>query len=173
MADVTRTDPLRNFKFRVSIMQPYVQGLSQLGFVSMSGLSVQNEVIQYREGGWNTAPHKMVGQSDFAPVSFNRGMLPNNGELWDWQKVIFLYQWGQGLLTDPRAYRCDIVVDVFDHPVTKGVSVQNPGTPRLRYTLYNCWPGAFAVSDLNASDNGLIIQQMTIHHEGYDIDFPS
>ena len=73
-----RTDPLRNFKFQIQIVgAPDLTthtsggsgtGLDGLGFAEMSGLSVTNELIAYREGGMNTHPHKMVGQSDFPPV---------------------------------------------------------------------------------------------------------
>jgi phage tail-like protein len=82
---VIRTDPLRNFKFRVQIVpqtdsglnKPHMAGgIGNLGFAQMSGIAVTNEVIPYREGGMNTHPHKMVGQSDFAPVSLARGVFP-------------------------------------------------------------------------------------------------
>jgi phage tail-like protein len=170
---VARTDPLRNFKFRVAIMENRnVPGIANLGFAAVSGLSVQNEVIQYREGGMNTAPRKMVGQSDFAPVSFSRGLFAKQPQLWDWQKFIFFYNWGKGSLEDHTAYRCTIKVTVFNHPITKvGNGAPKIGTPAIRYTLHNCWPGSLAMNDLNASDNGLMIQQMTVHHEGFDMEF--
>ena len=66
---VIRTDPLRNFKFRVQIvpetdsgLNTLATGIGNLGFAQMSGIAVTNEVIPYREGGMNTHPHKMVGQ---------------------------------------------------------------------------------------------------------------
>jgi phage tail-like protein len=81
MVATLRTDPLRNFKFRVQIipkkssgnLSTALAGIGDLGFAQVSGISVTNEVISYREGGMNTHPHKMVGQSDFAPVSLARG----------------------------------------------------------------------------------------------------
>ena len=75
---VVRTDPIRNFKFEVTFIPleqsqstgvgapntinlgQFAAGINQIGFAAMSGLTVQNEVIQYREGGMNTHPHKMV-----------------------------------------------------------------------------------------------------------------
>jgi hypothetical protein len=33
--------------------------------------------------------------------------------------------------------------------------------------LFNCWTGAYGLSDLNAGDNGIMIQQLNIHHEGF------
>jgi hypothetical protein len=44
-----------------------------------------------------------------------------------------------------------------------------PGNIRAAFRLYNCWPGVFAMNGLNAGDNGILIQQMTIHHEGFQV----
>lgn len=193
-----RTDPLRNFKFRVSIIPPsgalanFVTGLSEIGFAQMSGVSVTNELIPYREGGMNTHPHKMVGQSDFPPVSFARGVFAGQEQLWRWQRFLHTWQGGGGPLTAVPGdtgnlggsdYRCDIVVSVFDHPVTSnqgGLRYDfNPGDAqddvnqpkKLEIVLYNCWPGSFAMSDLNAGDNGILIQQLQVHHEGFALNF--
>ena len=132
-----RTDPLRNFKFQIQIVgAPDLTthtsggsgtGLDGLGFAEMSGLSVTNELIAYREGGMNTHPHKMVGQSDFPPVSFSRGVFSNQAQMWKWQTFIHSWQQGTaatgstGLLKNGGSndYRCDIVVRVFDHPYTR------------------------------------------------------
>jgi phage tail-like protein len=201
MATTLRTDPLRNFKFRVQItpkkqgtnLATTLQGIGDLGFAQVSGISVTNEVISYREGGMNTHPHKMVGQSDFAPVSFARGAFSaadNNKQdaLWQWQK--FMHAWlgggisgGANLATGDGDYRCDILVKVFDHPNNNtGVRYQYdggeqlggaivPGNLKFQFKLYNCWPGAYALTDLNAGDNGIMIQSMTVHHEGFYIDW--
>lgn len=192
-----RTDPLRNFKFQIQIvggpnLSGHTGGLDGLGFAEMSGLSVTNELIAYREGGMNTHPHKMVGQSDFPPVSFSRGVFARQEQMWKWQTFIHSWQQGQGttgstgLLQQDGSndYRCDIVVRVFDHPYTAadniGGSYQStdlpgdntkPGRVQLAFRLFNCWPGVFAMNGLNAGDNGILIQQMTVHHEGFYVAF--
>ena len=203
MARTNRTDPLRNFKFRVQIipnedrLRDYTPGINDLGFAQMSGVSVQNELIGYREGGMNTHPHKMVGQSDFTPVSFARGVFNGQNQLWRWQQ--FMHAWvgggnsgvanggslGSALRTEGEDYRCDIIVRVYDHPITDNTHTYAPppgvadglggqgGDPnsavRLGIKLHNCWPGSFVLSDLNAGDNGIIIQQLQIHHEGFQL----
>jgi len=50
------TDPLRSFKFRVTIAgtSPVPSTIAQLGFMNADGLGMQNSVIPYREGGDNT-----------------------------------------------------------------------------------------------------------------------
>lgn len=191
MANLTRTDPLRDFKFRVQItpngdrLKAITKGMGNLGFAVVSGIAVQNEMIPYREGGMNTHPHKMVGMSDFTPVTFSRGVFSNQAQMWRWQS--FMHSWMQG---DPGAkgsqgqntdYRCTIKVDVMDHPYTANTthyatdpSVGFTGAQRnvkLSYTLYNCWPGGFALSDLNAGASSIMVQQMTIHHEGFQLTF--
>lgn len=207
---VIRTDPLRNFKFRVQIIPQADSGLNKinmaagmnnLGFAQMSGIAVTNEVIPYREGGMNTHPHKMVGQSDFAPVSLARGVFPDSGgkSLSKWQEFMHTWQGGQengaGVQdsTAPQGgagiqstvsnseYRCTVNVWVFDHPVTSGTyqydtdpSAGITGTDlpaKLKIVLYNAWPGSFSISDLNAGDNGILIQQLQLHHEGFSMEW--
>ncbi len=206
-AKTMRTDPLRNFKFRVQIIPKSSSGniaqklsqVSELGFAQVSGISVTNEIITYREGGMNTHPHKMVAQSDFAPVSFARGAFSGQDQLFQWQK--FLHAWlGQGVGGEPglsvgdQEYRCDILVKVYDHPHTASeINDQSgnstlfyqydgntqgsaarpivPGNVKFQFKLFNAWPGAYALTDLNAGDNGILIQSMTVHHEGFYIDW--
>jgi len=192
MARSAVTDPIRNFKFQVNIVPTGTRtgtprlasvagDLGALGFAVMSGVSVQNDMIGYREGGMNTHPHKLVGQSDFAPVTFSRGVFYNQSQLYRWQE--FLHSWNQasgntGSTSTDNDYRCDIVVRVYDHPVSTGnyqtpanVNGANPdlGNVRLAMKLYDCWPGAYALSDLNAADSGIMVQQLTVHHEGFYI----
>jgi len=194
MARAAVTDPIRNFKFKVQIIpsgnlagSEFMGGQLDLGFSVVSGLTVQNEMIAYREGGMNTHPHKMIGQSDFGPVTFTKGVFADQDNLYKWQQ--FLHSWGQGgaglsgSTSDANDYRCDIAVAVYDHPVSAGRYAQ-PGTSgqnaetttpagaiKLGYKLFNCWPASFSLGDLNAGDSSILIQQMVINHEGFSILF--
>ncbi len=191
MARSAVSDPIRNFKFQVQITPPpnsrlgsYVDKIGDLGFAAMSGLTVQHSMVGYREGGMNTHTHKLVGQSDFTPITFSRGVIADQAQLWRWSE--FIHSWNQASLgSDSNAdfgndYRCDILVTVFDHPHSAGSYQepgQSPGTvgnyplgkPRLGVKLFNCWPGAFTLSDLSAGDSGILVQQLTVHHEGFKL----
>jgi phage tail-like protein len=191
MARSSVTDPIRNFKFKVKIIPSGTLNtsigteLGNLGFSSVSGLTVQNEMIAYREGGMNTHPHKMVGQSDYGPVTFSKGVYAHQKSLYVWQQ--FLHSWGQGSTAEGGSqsgsndYRCDIVVGIYDHPVSSGTYAQ-PGTTgnnanlvtpagsiKMGYRLYNCWPASYALGDLNAGDSSIMIQQLVVNHEGFEI----
>jgi len=183
MARSAISDPIRNFKFQVTInpgpgvLGNAARGLDKLGFAAMSGLSVQNEMVGYREGGMNTHPHKFIGQSDFAPITFSRGVFSDQSQMYKWQQ--FLHSWNQASGNSTSAdnnYRCDILVKVFDHPVSSGSysspgdvdgQAPSPGDARFGFKVFNCWPGAYSLSDLNAGDSGIMVQQLTVHHEGF------
>jgi phage tail-like protein len=192
MSRAQRTDPLRNFKFQVEIIPTNTAlaalspNLNKLGFTTMSGLSVTNDMLAYREGGMNTHTHKMVGLSDFSAVSFVRGVFAEGAELWKWQQ--FIHSWEGGVPNGSKGtdagqdYRCDITVTVFDHPTTNSnytysggdgiaVSGTNAGNKRLMMKLFNCWPGVFSLGGLSAGDSGIMVQELTVHHEGFVLAF--
>jgi|APGre2960657373_1045057.scaffolds.fasta_scaffold00036_24 phage tail-like protein len=207
---LTRTDPIRSFKFEVQFLVPtlstalnttvtpttatatqggstttlseFARGLGNLGFAAMSGLAVTNEVIQYREGGMNTHPHKMVGQTDFAPISFNRGVFENQDQLWKWQRFIHNWQAGAPGSTGGNDYRCDVVVYVYDHPHSNASYTDNVGNAgsgtanfignrKLGIKIFNAWPASFTMSGLNASGSEIMVHELSLVHEGFIIEY--
>jgi len=188
MARAAKSDPIRNFKFRVSI-EPTSPNLtnvlttgdrriSDLGFSVVSGVSVSNEMITYREGGMNTHMHKMPGQSDFGPITLSKGMISGESDLYMWQQ--FLHSWaggGPGSTKQDNDFRCDVMVKVYDHPVTvasyydPGASEtsnsENIGEVKFGFKIYNAWPASYSFTDLNAGDSSIMIQQLVLNHEGF------
>ena len=157
------TDPLRNFKFLVSIY-PASGAAINIGFMSVSGLNVTNSVIAYREGGMNTVTQKLPGQSDFSPIVLSRGVAIGHSEDIAWLKQIFAVTQGSaGTVGAGNDFRRNVEIAVLAHPVTSG-SVPISAT----YFVYNAWPTALAYSDLDAGANQLLISQMTLAHEGWD-----
>lgn len=153
----------------------FANGLGNLGFAAMSGLAVTNEVIQYREGGMNTHPHKMVGQTDFAPISFNRGVFPEQDQLWKWQRFIHNWQSGASGSTGGADYRCDVLVWVYDHPHSNATYTDNAGAStsttggnkKLGIKIFNAWPASFTMSGLNASGSEIMVHELSLVHEGF------
>lgn len=177
MSERTRqyADPLRNFKFQVEIFH-YTDGLQKgigdMGFTSVDGLNMSTEMIPYREGGWNTNPHKMPGMTDFSPVTLSSGVFYGKPGMWNLAKQMFAVQWGNGTIDMNSDYRFDMMIRVFDHPVTKGEGSAVKGDTNgavLAFQLYNAWVANVAYSGLNAMDNAILVSQMTIHHEGLEV----
>lgn len=158
------TDPLRNFKFLVNIMHPGIPGFASIGFMSLSGLNITTEVIPYREGGMNTTTQKMPGQSDFAPITMSKGLAVGDYHGITWMKELFTVIQGTGTGAAGSDFRHTVDVKVLDHPVTKGSDIP----VKAAYRIYNAWPTAIAWSDMDAGANAIVVQQMTMAHEGFD-----
>lgn len=157
------SDPLRNFKFNVQINHPTIPNFARMGFMSVSGLNITTEVIPYRQGGYNTTTQKMPGQSDFAPITLSKGMAVGDTQMMDWMKQLFAVMQGTGTGAPGVEFRVTVDIQVLDHPVTNGAA-----PIKAWFRVYNAWPTALAFSDLDAGANAIVIQQMTLAHEGFD-----
>lgn len=181
------TDPIRNFRFLVEFL-PHGDGATYdfrptLGFTSVSGLSVQTDSIPYREGGYNTTVHQIPGQSTFSPLTFQRGVLVGTPQHWNWMKRLFSIN-GTGPSTVGGNFRVDLNVFVLAHPSSTTAASDitldaNPGhtlssgsiiddNVMMKFKVWNAWPTMVAYSDLSAGDNALLVEQMTLVHEGFD-----
>lgn len=171
------TDPLRNFKFLVNINHRGIG--TSFGFTSVSGLSVQTDAIAYRTGGMNTAPQQIPGQSSFTPVTLQRGVVIGSRNNWDWMRELFDVKVGGGppggrnAQSDNKVdFRADVEIYVLEHPITTFQAQENAQNgpainSNLTVKLFNAWPSSISYSDLNAGDNALFMEQMTLVHEGF------
>jgi phage tail-like protein len=77
------SDPYQVFSFLIEI-----DGLVVGGFSECSGLAIETEIFEYREGGLNEYMHSFVGSTKYTPLVLKRG-LATSDELWKWyQEVI-------------------------------------------------------------------------------------
>lgn len=180
------SDPLRSFKFNVSI--PLMLqggngfGEARFGFMSASGLGVSIEPLTYREGGDNLTTRKMPGQADFNPITLSRGMFPSDSDNWFWMTNLFTAMYGNGVnpmlgstVTD---FRTHMYINILEHPNN---TPQAPGIyqyessytaqpiVKVSFLLYSAWIGSLAYSDLDAGGNAVAVEQMTINYEGFDM----
>lgn len=168
----TSSDPLRNFKYQVDVYHHNNQLTSliaQMGFTGVSGLSMSTEMTAYREGGWNTNPHKLPGLTDFPPLTLSAGVFSTKPGMWDLAMQMFAFQWGEGTLGMDEDFRFSLAIKVLDHPVTKGAASGVGGSSAgavLGWRAFNAWVGNVSFGDLNAMDNQVLISSVTMHHEG-------
>jgi phage tail-like protein len=166
------TDPIRNFRFLVSFLPVGTNNLNidsvTLGFTSVSGLAVTTDSIPYREGGYNTTVHQIPGQTSFQPITLQHGVLLGKKDQWDWMRNMFATVQGDAARKITDNFRCDLQIKVMAHPIP---DVKTPGVDdvAMQFKVYNAWPTALAYSDLNAGDNSLLVEQMTLVHEGFDV----
>jgi phage tail-like protein len=180
-----KTDPVRNFRFLVEFL-PTIDtatgvaadwGINaKMGFTSVSGLTVATESIAYREGGYNTTMHQFPGQTSFSPVTFSRGVLLGGGQQYTWMRRLFSVISSGAKAGVGADFRCDIDISVLSHPNAKGLSVQDGSAAgdsaephvSLRFRLYNAWITNLSYSNLDAGGNSLMVEEMTVVHEGFD-----
>ena len=192
---VLLTDPLRNFRFLVKFF-PYWGGKGenslqelgrsvQFGFTSVSGLSAATEAIPYREGGMNTTLHQIPGQTTFSPITLSRGVHLGNSQAWRWMRRLFNVQ-GRGgnkklggYANARSDFRAQVDIYVLTHPATRGNDQLNnsfAGSKNdpigLGFRVYNAWLQSVAYSDLNAGDNAVLVEQMVLAHEGFEMAWP-
>jgi phage tail-like protein len=177
------TDPLRNFRFLVTF-QPQdptnltLKGLTTatFGFTSVSGMAVTTDSIPYREGGYNTTVHQIPGQTTFAPITLQRGVILGTNQNYEWMRNLFAtVQNGTTVRDVTKNFRCDLEIQVLSHPIPKAGPEDATSAVSdhvaMRFHVYNAWPTAVAYSDLNAGDNALFVEQMTLVHEGFDVNW--
>lgn len=104
-----------------------------------------------------------MGQSDFAPITLSKGMAVGDSQMMDWMRQLFTVIQGTGTGKAGQEFRHNVLVNVMDFPVTTG----NVPT-KAAFRIWNAWPTAVAWSDLDAGANAIIVQQMTLAHEGFE-----
>lgn len=165
------TDPIRNFRFLATFTPVGDTGTAGLdfkatvGFTQISGLTVTTESIPYREGGYNTNVHQIPGQTSFSPLTFTRGMVFGTSQNWNWMKRLFQIS-GSTDATNGQ-FRTTIDIKVLKHPGHTVTSTND--NVAMRFKVYNAWITSVAYSDLNAGDNALMVEQMSVVHEGFEM----
>jgi phage tail-like protein len=91
---------------------------------------------------------------------------------WDWMRNMFATVQGDAQRKITDNFRVDVQIKVMAHPIP---NVDKPGVDdvAMQFKVYNAWPTALAYSDLNAGDNSLLVEQMTLVHEGFDVSWAS
>lgn len=181
------TDPVRNFKFLVTF-SPNTQdstwasankAWATMGFVSASGLSISTEAIAYREGGYNTNFHQIPGQTSFTPISFSKGVMLAQDANPMWMKRLFSVLSGDATTGIGADFRCTIDIAVLSHPNPQGTTNAGgavAGKPQdqhvsMRFKVYNAWITNLSYSNLDAGANTLMVEEIQVVHEGFDVSY--
>jgi phage tail-like protein len=153
-----RFDPYKNFKFRV-----FWEGSTNpvAGISKVSALKRTTEVIEHREGGDPSTPHKSPGRSKYEPITLERGVT-HDPEFEKWANKVWNYGSGLGLESSLADFRRNVIIDMYNEA----------GQVVLRYKVYRCWVSEFqALPDLDANANAIAIQHIKLENEGWERDY--
>jgi phage tail-like protein len=178
------TDPIRNFRFLVEFQttadgNPAANTFMNFsgGFTQISGLNITTQSISYREGGMNTTLHQVPGQTSFQPITLQRGVIYGKDESINWMKTLFAAAAGEGIPgSGGKNFRCNLVIYVLDHPITADPlitanDIVSTKAFKMKFKVHNAWIQALNFTDLNAQDNALMYETMTLVHEGLSVSF--
>jgi len=150
-----RFDPYKAFKFRVKWDGRYVAGVSKV-----SALKVTREVIEHREGGDPSSPHKSPGASKYEAITLERGVT-HDVEFEQWANKVWNYGAGLGSEVSLKDFRKDIIIELYNEA----------GQVAIAYKVYNCWVSEYqALPELDAMGNAVAIQSLKLENEGWERD---
>jgi len=138
------TYPLPKFHFQVQ------WGGVRIGFTEVTGLDVQVEAIEYREG---SSPEysklKMPGMHKFSNITLKRGTITGDSDFYKWVNTINL----------TVVERRDIVISLLDES----------HAPVMTWRAKNAFPVKVQASDLKSDGNEVAIETLELAHEGLNI----
>ena len=118
-------------------------------FQSVSGLSVEYEVEEYKEGGENRFVHKLPVRTKYADLVLKRGMLVDSD----------VTKWCLAAFRD-RDFR----------PANVSVILMNEqGEPLRTWSVAHAIPKKWQVSDLNANDNAVVIETLELTYQYFTL----
>uniref|UniRef100_C6E5Y0 Phage tail protein n=1 Tax=Geobacter sp. (strain M21) TaxID=443144 RepID=C6E5Y0_GEOSM len=139
--------PPWGFYYRVEF--GFSKNKDDVRFQTVSGLTVEYDMEEYKEGGENRFTHKLPVRTKYADLVLKRGMLTKS-EVFDW---LF------------RAFR-----DREFKPTDLNIVLLNEkGEPLRTWKVAHAVPRKWQVSDLNASENSLVIETLELSYRYFTV----
>lgn len=118
-------------------------------FQSVSGLSVEYDMEEYKEGGENRFTHKLPVRTKYADMVLKRGMLTDSGVI----------KWFLNAFRDREFVPTDV-----------NIILMNEKSESLRtWKVAHAIPKKWLVSDLNANENSLVIETLELSYRYFTI----
>ncbi len=136
--------PLPVFHFTVQ------WGGNRIGFSEVSGLTQENQAIEYRDGSFpEYSSIKMPGLRKFSNVTLKRGIVKADNDFFKWLSTIKLNQ----------VERRDVVISLLNEE----------HAPVMTWKIHNAFPVKVEGPGLKASGNEVAIESIEIAHEGLEL----
>lgn len=139
------TYPLPNFHFQVE------WGGERIGFAEVSGLNIEIEAIEYREG--NSPEYhvkKMPGLQKYSNIVLKRGIIKGDNDFYDWIRTVRMNQ----------VERRDITIKLLDEE----------HNPAVVWKVRQAWPVKYEGPVLNARGHDVAVETLELAHEGITVE---
>lgn len=119
-------------------------------FTEVSGLSVEMGTEEVAEGGENRFVQKYPTRTRYPELVLKRGLL-HNSEVWNWTR------------------QC--IEDYVIEPKNVDITLLNEShEPLMTWHVAGAYPTKWAVSDLNASANAVVIESLQLFYQYFTLD---
>ncbi|MBO3274747.1 phage tail protein [Pseudomonas schmalbachii] len=136
--------PLPKFHFQVQ------WGGARIGFTEISGLDVETEVIEYRDGALREfSKLKIPGMQKYPNVTMKRGVFKSDNDYFNWWNTVSLN----------TVERRDVIVSLLNEA----------HEPVMVWKIKNAWPTKIGSTDLKADGNEIAIESIELAHDGLTI----
>ena len=137
--------PLPKFHYQVE------WGGSRIGFTEVTGLTVETEVIEYREGSNREySKLKMPGMQKFGNITLKRGTFQSDNQFFEWWRTVSLN----------TIERRDVTISLLNEK----------HEPVMVWKVKNAWPVKVQSADLKSDANEVAIETMELAHEGLSME---
>lgn len=143
MATGSRTDPYRNFRFKVVIDGIKLDG----GFSEATVPDTTTDPVDYREGTDGTFQRKLSGLTKYGNVTLKKG-ITDSMELYNWRKLV----------EDTGAITARKTISL--------ILTDEEGNDKSQWDIVNAWPTKYSSGGFNAKNNEVVIESLEIVHEG-------
>ena len=144
VANPARHDPFKNFNFLVEI-----DGITQAGFSECTGLLLEVDVIEYREGGEMSAVRKLPGRAKVGDITLKRGITTSKE----------LHEWVVSIRNGVANRRNGTIILLDDER-----------KPVARWKFVNAFPRKWEGPNLDAKGSEVAIETLTLCCEGLERD---
>ncbi len=138
--------PVTAFHFQIE------WGGTRIGFTEVSGLTVELQSIDYREGN---APEyqvtKMPGIPQYSNITLKRGMYRSDNEFFQWLNTVKLN----------NIERRDLTISLLNEE----------HAPITVWKVKDAWPSKVEGPSLNSTGNEVAVETIELTHEGLTIEF--
>lgn len=137
----SRHDPHLGFKFWVEI-----DGIEIAGFSECAGLSIETEVLEYAEGGWNDYIHKLPVRTKYSNVTLRRGINDQKD----------LFEWYTKNINSEKRKRANVTISVYTQKGELG----------KQWVLRDAFPVKWVGPDLKTDAAAVAVESVEFAHHG-------
>lgn len=147
MADAAQYYPPWGFYYKVEF--GISKNSNDVRFQTVSGLSVEYDYENFKEGGENRFEHKLPVRTKYADLVLKRGMVVDS-------EVI---SWFNNAFRDREFVPTDINV----------ILMNEKGEPLRTWKVAHAIPKKWVVSDLNSTENSIVVETMEITYRYFTV----